>query len=125
MAAILAALVVAGLGLRLEAPGGVDAVLAAAGDVRALAVLRGHTAEVTGVAFARDGRTLVSASWDGSIRLSDARTRKRLGALHGHDGFVLGVALRPDGRTLASASADRTVRLWDVTATVASTSPRP
>jgi WD40 repeat protein len=83
------------------------------------AILHGHTDYVSSVAFSPDGRTLVSASGDGTFRLWDVHSHRQLGQpLRGHTDYVTGVAFSPDGRTLASASAasaDRpgTVRLWD------------
>ena len=68
---------------------------------------------VTDLAFAPDGRTLASASHEGSIELWDLATATRTGVLEGHTDRVEHVAFMPDGRTLASAAADGTVRLWD------------
>ncbi|WP_007514696.1 MULTISPECIES: WD40 repeat domain-containing serine/threonine protein kinase [Pseudofrankia] len=80
--------------------------------------LIGHTGDVRSVAFAPGGRTLVSSSDDGTVRLWDISKRnapEALGApLTEHADNVYGVAFAPDGRTIASASADNTVRLWDV-----------
>src|SRR5262249_54059623 len=50
-------------------------------------LLRGHTGAVTAVAFAPDGRSLVSASQDGSVKVWDVAARQdpnRLVAIHGH-----------------------------------------
>ncbi|GAP50127.1 hypothetical protein [Streptomyces azureus] len=77
-----------------------------------------HEDRVLAVAFAPNGRTVVSGSGDGTVRLWDLSTPERpapLGApVRAHDGGVDAVAFAPDGRTLATGGADGTVRLWDV-----------
>src|SRR4051812_21498048 len=81
--------------------------------------LTGHHAQVNSVAFAPDGHTLATASWDQTVLLwdvTDPSRPRRLGdPLTGHTSAVSSVAFAPDGHTLATASADKTVRLWDVT----------
>jgi WD40 repeat protein len=64
-------------------------------------VLSGHTDGVYALAFAPDGKTLASASGDGTARLWDLTTGRERLALHGHDGPVYDVAYSDDGRTLA------------------------
>jgi WD40 repeat protein len=75
--------------------------------------LRGHTGEVSGVAFDDKGKRVASASWDGTVKVWDAGTGQAH-TLKGHQGRVEAVAFSPDGKRLASAGRDQTVRLWDV-----------
>jgi WD40 repeat protein len=81
-----------------------------------LAVLPGHTANVTTVTFSLDGRTLASGSWDGTVRVWDVADVNHPSLRHtlvGHAALVWSVAFSPDATTLASASADGTVKLWE------------
>ena len=76
--------------------------------------LRGHTDNVTSVAFSPDGQILASGSTDETIRLWDVNTSELIEILEGHTDDVTSVAFSPDGQTLASGSTDETIRLWDV-----------
>ncbi|MET7654561.1 helix-turn-helix domain-containing protein [Streptomyces sp. NPDC005486] len=73
--------------------------------------LGGHRGPVNSVAFAPDGRTLATASSDGTVtlrRLADRRTT----ATFKMSGQVRSVAFSPDGRTLAAGATNAPVRLW-------------
>ncbi|MFK8851679.1 hypothetical protein [Streptomyces sp. Ac-502] len=72
-----------------------------------------HSLPVSSTAFSRDGRTLVTASIDHSVKLWDTRSHRLLATLTGHTDLVNTVAFSPDGYTLASAGNDRSVKLWD------------
>ncbi|WP_406011217.1 DNA-binding protein [Streptomyces sp. NBC_00637] len=73
--------------------------------------LGGHRGPVNSVAFAPDGRTLATASSDGTVtlrRLADRRTT----ATFKMSGRVRSVAFSPDGRTVAAGATDAPVQLW-------------
>ncbi|MET8165898.1 helix-turn-helix domain-containing protein [Streptomyces sp. NPDC005329] len=73
--------------------------------------LGGHRGPVNSVAFAPDGRTLATASSDGTVtlrRLADRRTT----ATFKMSGRVRSVAFSADGRTLAAGATDAPVQLW-------------
>ena len=63
--------------------------------------LRGHSAGISSLSFAPDGRTLASGSNDATIRLWDVVALREKSRLTGHAGLVNSVAFSPDGKTLA------------------------
>jgi len=83
-----------------------------------LALLTGHTDNVTSVTFSPDGNHLASSSDDETVRLWDVNTHTQRAILTGHNSWVSSVAFSPEGRTLASGGGgDETVRFWDVATT--------
>lgn len=74
----------------------------------------GHNAEVIGCAYSPDGRRVLSASWDGTLKLWDPNTGEEMATLRGHVGSVYACDLSPDGAQIISGGQDRTIRIWDV-----------
>ncbi|MGK7957225.1 MAG: caspase family protein [Crocosphaera sp.] len=77
----------------------------------------GHEKRVTSVAFSSDGKTIVSGSADGTIKLwdwdDDNKKTKALHTFKGHEKTVRSVAFSKDGKYIVSGSADGTIKLWD------------
>lgn len=89
-----------------------------------LSVLEGHTAQLNDAAFTPDGRTLLTASHDGTVRSWDMGP---LGALERFDwtaralqtfewkvGPMTAVAVAPDGLTAAAGGDKGRIVLWDL-----------
>jgi WD40 repeat protein len=78
--------------------------------------LRGHTDRVRCLAYAPDGRTLITGGIDGTVRLWDLDSGVEVETLDCRQLAVNALALAPDGRLLATAGQERTVKLWYVPA---------
>jgi WD40 repeat protein len=76
--------------------------------------LSGHRAGIWACAIAPDGRRVVSASRDGTLRVWDVGTGEPLAVLEGHEREVRDCAITADGRTVVSASSDGTLRTWNL-----------
>ncbi|MHC5934623.1 protein kinase domain-containing protein [Nostoc sp.] len=76
--------------------------------------LTGHSGMVVSVAISPDGKTLVSGSYDYTIKLWNLATGEEIRTFTGHSNFVHSVAISPDGKTLASGSVDTTIKLWNL-----------
>jgi RNA polymerase sigma factor (sigma-70 family) len=114
-------LVAAGWGANADLggePGG-DVTLWEVATGKPAGSLRGHKRMVVSVAFAPDGKTLLSGSMDWTARLWDVGTARELGRV-GEGMVPLGAAaFSPDGRLLVMRTGyagDHTVRFWDVAA---------
>lgn len=85
-----------------------------AGVVARLGTVRlRHADLVNSVVFCPDGKTIASASCDGTIHLWEVTTGKEVRQFVGHQSWVGHVAVSSDGKILASSGKDGTVRIWE------------
>ena len=79
--------------------------------------LIGHTCDVWGLAVTPDGRRVLSASKDGTVRVWDVGSGLQLATLVGHTDEVWSFAVTPYGELAVSVSNDGTLRQdgWKVT----------
>jgi WD40 repeat protein len=74
----------------------------------------GHTGRVRSAVFSPDGRELVSASDDQSLRRWNPASGTPLGEPWlGHQGWVTDLVYSPDGNSVISGSDDGSLRLWE------------
>jgi WD40 repeat protein len=78
-----------------------------------VATCEGHTDKLLSVAFRSDGKRVVTASSDGTVRQWDPETGQEVETPYErHTGEVTGAIYSPDGQWVASAGIDRTIRVW-------------
>jgi WD40 repeat protein len=80
--------------------------------------LEGHSSFVWAASFSPDGKTIVSASADGTVKLWNLDGSLALSLTHGAVGqasrlSVRDVSFSPDGKMIATAGEDSTVKLWN------------
>jgi len=76
--------------------------------------LIGHTAPVYAVEYLPDGKQIVTAGFDKTLRSWDAETLKPIRTMIGHSRIVLAVAVSPDSTQIASGADDNTIKIWPV-----------
>ncbi|HEY0994279.1 MAG TPA: AAA family ATPase, partial [Kofleriaceae bacterium] len=74
--------------------------------------LEGHTDSVNACVVTPNGRHVVSASGDQTLKVWDLASGRALASLEGHTDWVRACAVTPDGRHVVSASSDHTLKVW-------------
>ncbi|MBI2899130.1 MAG: serine/threonine protein kinase [Planctomycetes bacterium] len=85
----------------------------ASGPFVELAVLKGHTGKIHGLDVSPDGRLIVSAGVDETVRIWDLPGAKALESFAVHSGGAFAATFRPDGRELVSGGNDGAIRFRD------------
>jgi WD40 repeat protein len=80
---------------------------------KTLTIYRGHTAEVSSVAWSPDSQHAASGSLDRTVQVWNPATGHPTFVYRGHAAAVYSVAWSADGRRIASAGADHQVHLWN------------
>ena len=69
---------------------------------------------IFGLGFSHDGGTIVTANFNGTVKLWDVETGRLLRTLDGHTHVVYKGVFSPDEKTLASCSLDGKINIWEV-----------
>ena len=77
-------------------------------------MLKGHEYLIYYVAFSPNGRSLVSASYDSSVRIWNTRDgSSKVLPVTGSPDYFLSVVFSPDGRYIAAGNSDNSLWIWD------------
>jgi WD40 repeat protein len=76
--------------------------------------LNSHKYRVLSMDYSRDGKMLVSGSFDKTAQIWDLEKRQIVKTLSGHTNFVQAVMFSPNGQFVATGSDDKTAKIWDV-----------
>jgi WD40 repeat protein len=90
---------------------------------RELAVLRGHSDVVQGLAVSTDNRWVATSSRDRTVRIWDASTGALAGTLRSRDSVPIGLLFTPDGSSLISILSNGDTRFWSVRTAIERTLP--
>lgn len=77
--------------------------------------LLGHRGDVYAVQLHPNGRHLVTAGYDKTVRLFDVETNQEIRSFRGHNSSVATIAFKPNSNVVFTGSKDSTIKCWDMT----------
>jgi WD40 repeat protein len=83
-------------------------------SARRKAHLDGHKGKAYHVGYSPDGKRIVTAAHDRTIRVWDTRSGRERACLAGVLGLVRRISYSADGRLMAVWTGDQTLRIWDM-----------
>jgi WD40 repeat protein len=75
---------------------------------------KGHSSWVNSMAISKDGKYLLTGSYDKNGRLWNLTEGRQVKTFIGHTDYVTSVAISPDDKYALTGSADNSAILWDV-----------
>jgi WD40 repeat protein len=92
-----------------------DALLWNMEKMELIRIISGHQSAITDVDFSADGKSMLTASRDKTVRIWDVKDSKKLPLiLDDHDDWVLTASFDPNGKYVISGSKDRKIRIWPI-----------
>ncbi|HLP44772.1 MAG TPA: WD40 repeat domain-containing protein, partial [Candidatus Kapabacteria bacterium] len=73
-----------------------------------------HSKSIRACAVTPDGKRVVSASDDSTLKMWELESGKEIRTFTGHQDYVRHCAITPDGKWVVSASDDKTLKLWEL-----------
>lgn len=77
-----------------------------------IAILKGHTGEITSISWNPDKRQVLTTSYDKTARIWDSTNGQELVCLKGHEKPLLAGSYSPNGLNVITGSYDGTARIW-------------
>lgn len=76
--------------------------------------LTGHTKTISDIVITPDGRRVVSAGWDKTLRIWELSSGQCVSSIEGHTEQITVVAITPDGKYIISGGWDKSLKIFDL-----------